>query len=323
MAIVVDGGTPLVSCRGMADIDGGVPIDARTRFDLASVSKWFTAAAVMILVEQGRLALGDPVSRYVNAHVDSVGARPIRVADLLGHTSGLPDYLHRGLRTPLHQMSLRHVLQRLPAWSSRARPGLAHAYSNTNFVLLGMVLEDVCGEPFGRILKALLFEPHGMVATTVAAGPTPGLARGYINLGAGVSDYLASDSLPVDTVGDGGITSTIDDMLRWSAAFWRGQVVSEASLRLMCAPGRLDGGETFDYGLGLQVQTRGRLQWFGHGGSWTNGVAIAGRYPEANADIIILSNEFAAPVERISQQVHDMITEGGAGLAVEARSEFP
>ncbi|MDY7092909.1 MAG: serine hydrolase domain-containing protein [Acidobacteriota bacterium] len=305
LAVVPDGLVAQVECYGLADREAGVEITPETVFDLASASKMFTATGVVLLAEEGRLDLATPVVEVLPQLEHSGVGRPITVRDLLWHTSGLQDYLQDGMYTPPEEASAEFVDQQLPAWMREARPGVSHSYSNTNYFLLSKVLEAAAGCSYSEFLKAHLFAPLGLRDTFVAGGrsESKGIAKGYRNFGYGLPLFELSEELALDTVGDGGVFSSLRDLMAWQSALWKGELVSEASLKLMQTPGHLDSGEAFDYGLGLQVERSddGRV-WCGHGGSWTSSTVLVGRYVKEETNLTLLSNEFMAPVERISQR---------------------
>lgn len=310
LAIATDGQEPVIACAGLASIERAARVSRDTMFELASVSKIFTAAAIMRLAEEGQLSIDAAVSDYLPRCVQQRGVRAISIRDLLAHTSDLKDYLADGMHTPPRQMTPRSVMGRLRAWSDQAHPGLAHVYSNTNYVLLAAIIEKASGRSYTQFLSDELFRPLGMKSTLVTVDATSNsqsAAQGYLNVGAGLPSLQPTEALPISTLGDGGVVSSVDDLLRWQAAFWGGRVVSMETLAQMRSPGRLDSGQTFEYGLGLQIQSVNDATWCGHGGSWINATALVGRYVEAQTTVIVLSNEFLAPVERIAQRTYDAL----------------
>ncbi len=304
LAIVGKTGAPIIECVGLSDIGAGVPITPDTEFELASASKIVTATAVMQLVEQKRLELGSPVSDFISEWEDSSKARPVTIKDLLSHTSGLTDYLEAGMYTPPDRMTAAFVMGHLPEWSLAALPGKQHQYSNTNYFVLARVVEALSRSTFSEFVEENLFRRFDLLSTSVHPGETPAssVATGYRNLGYGLPFVVPNDTMEIDTNGDGGVRSTLNDLIRWQSLFWGCQIVTEQSLVQMRTAGTLDSGKTFEYGIGLQVESRGSGDiWCGHGGSWTNTTTLIGRYLNVGIDVIVLSNEFMAPVERISQ----------------------
>lgn len=308
-------GETTISCVGLSDLERGVPITPQTPFDLASATKTFTACAVLLLVAEGKVALGSPAAELVDGLARPAGDRVITVEDLLGHTSGLTDYLADGVYTPPAEATDAHIRAMLPKWAATARPGKAYEYSNTNYVVLKDLIEAVSGVSFATFLETRIFEPHGLAGTFVAgvAGgetetETEPMARGYQNLGYGLPAFVPTEGPAVDTLGDGGIVSCLEDMLRWNDALWNGDVLPPSLFDRMTTPTRPDGGSQADYGLGLQIEIAadGR-KWLGHGGSWIHSTVLAGRYIDAQATIVVLSNELMAPVERIAQRAIDRV----------------
>jgi len=296
-----DKGSSQYWCSGLSDIDAEKDIDEHTLFDLASVSKTFTAAAVMLLVEESRLALDQPVAALLPFLNVSQNGRELLLRDLLWHTSGLQDYLAAGglTETPLDDA---HVQACLPDWSRQAIAGQCFEYSNTNYYVLAQLVAAVSGMPFETFMRQQVFEPLGMqdCGFITEAHVRERLARGYINYGYGVADWHLAEKAAW-TLGDGGMCVSLADLMMWQRAFWSGSVVSSASLQWMQTPGQLDSGEHTDYGGGLQVETVRDQLWLGHAGSWVGTTTILGYYPTAGVSVVVLSNEQAAPVERISQ----------------------
>ncbi|AKS41131.1 serine hydrolase domain-containing protein [Wenzhouxiangella marina] len=303
LAVLGPDGQSRIECRGLADLETRCPITPETLFDLASASKPFTALATLRLVDAGCLDLDAAIVDYLPALSPNPTARPIRVRDLLQHSSDLPDYLASGLNTPPEERRLTFLHAQLEAWCRNARPGQRHEYANTNYVVLALIIEAVTGKRWAQHLSETLIEPLGL-RNTFAGGPPRGqvLARGIHNFGHGLGRFHSGESIALDTVGDGGVYSSLNDMIRWQAALWRGELLEPGPLAWMLEPGRLDDGERFDYGLGMQIESgKDGCIWQGHGGSWTDSTVMFGRYLPAQISVIILSNEFMAPVERMSQ----------------------
>lgn len=304
LAVVAEGQASHIECHGLADLEAEIEITPDTVFDLASGSKMFTAIGILLLIERAYLELTAPVYEFLPQFEHPEEGRPITVRDLLWHTSGLPDYLESGMHTPLEQMSSEFIGNQLHAWTRRACPGQSHSYSNTNYVVLAKVIEGIAGCSYSAFIESHLIDPLGLRDTFVSGGRRENnrIAKGYRNLGYGLPLFRTSNEVALDTVGDGGVFSSLRDLIEWQSSLWKGQIVNDALLKLMQAPGRLDSGETFDYGLGLQVEHRGGGNvWCGHGGSWTNSTILIGRHLREKTSVIVLSNEFMAPVERISQ----------------------
>ena len=307
MAILGGDLDPITQCRGLADIEAARRIDADTPFELASVTKWFTAAVVMRFVERKDLELDTPLRTLIAELPLQTSGREITVRDLLQHTSGLRDYLEHGRLTSSGELSTKWVMEQLPQWVEGAHPGVEHSYSNTNYVVLARLLEVVSGSRFCDIIENELCSKIGLTKTvcSITRTPPPDRALGYVNLGVGLPDVSRPEAIDINAYGDGGIYSTLNDMIRWSQAFWAGEVVSSTALDLMTRPGETDCGRAFDYGLGVQIQTASNPCWFGHSGSWIDGTALVGRLSDTGRMLVLLSNDVDAPVFRIGQMIFE------------------
>lgn len=313
VAVVPDDGPSKVACIGRADLSADTAIHDRTPFELASASKWFTATLVMKLVEDGELDLDDPIHRWFPAAKHRETSNAVRLIDLLGHTSNLPDYLAEGMHTAPTHRTISHVRDRLPAWWRTTRPRAPFAYSNTNYVVLAEIVSLVAGAPFALVADAQLFSPLRMQDTVWdPTGRTiSNQTRGYQRTTVGIPGFAEVPPAPIDTVGDGGLISTLEDLIRWQRAFWRGEIVTAESIRQMTTPSRpfATGELESGYGLGLQIEASPTDTWIGHAGSWTSATTCLGRYPDRELSVVVLSNEFMGPVERIMQTA----AQGGMG----------
>jgi CubicO group peptidase (beta-lactamase class C family) len=302
-AIAYNGAIAHLECVGLADVQAGEPVGPGTTFDLASVTKTFTAAAVLLLADRGRLDLNDPVGRHLSGFgPPAAGSRAVTVRDLLWHTSGLPDYLAACPPDELPDLTPGWVLDRARGWAAEARPGTRHEYSNTNYALLAEVVAAAAGCPYAAFLRAAVFDPLGL-ADTVVLGEAPRgqRARGYVNVGYGEPRFEPA-GLDLPVVGDGGVFSSVRELVAWQEALYGGRLLGPAGLGAMFAPGRLDDGSEFDYGCGVTVErlSDGRT-WCGHTGGWAGASALAGRYVEDGVSVVVLSNDQHAPVVRIAQ----------------------
>ena len=303
LAIATEGKPPRIETCGFADLESRSPITAETVFDLASVGKMITATVALALVERGDLELTTPLDTVLSEAEAPREGRAITVRDLLQHTAGIPDYLEGGISSDESQLTLAAILTRLPEWTREARPGMVHTYSNTNYVLIAQLIERITGQPFAEFLEAGFFGPLGLRSTATLGGTRKpeSTVKGYQNLGFGLPAIEATENLEIETVGDGGIFSSANDLIEWQSRYWSGEIIAPKSIRSMTTSGTLDSGEPFDYGLGIQVEERAGRRWFGHGGSWTASTTFVGYHEAERTSIIILSNEMMAPVERISQ----------------------
>ena len=208
IAALRDGEVIARECYGLADLEARTPVTPSTNFRLASVTKPFIAAAVTILVERGVLRYDDPISRWLA--IDAITIR-----QLLTHTAGLVDYEDLIPPEQTEQVSDADVLRMLEATRRTLfAPGSQYRYSNSGYVLLGLILERASGRSLEDFLREEIFAKHGMHGTTLGP-PSANRAYGYDRDGAG---WVRRDqSVTSATRGDGGIYSSIDDLARWVA----------------------------------------------------------------------------------------------------------
>jgi CubicO group peptidase (beta-lactamase class C family) len=282
--VVKDGRVVLQKGYGLADVDSAKPVTRATNFRLASLSKQFTATAIMLLAADGKLRYDDPVARWVPDL--PAYARAVTLRQLLHHTGGLPDYEDFVPASQTRQ-TLDAEIPALIAHSDTAyfAPGTRYRYSNTGYVLLALAVEKASGVRFAEFLRRRIFAPLGMAGTLAREndGPTvPHRAYGHA-----VRDGVVrrtDQSNTSATLGDGGIYASVRDLARWDSALDRHRLVSESAQRLAwtasSAPGSVAPFGGAGYGFGWFVdRDRGALRVRHHGESrgFTNGVV---RYPE-------------------------------------------
>lgn len=276
---------------GLADVEGKVAATPATNYRLASLTKQFTATAILLLVKDGKLTLDTP-ARTILPELPAY-ARPITIRHLLTHTSGLWDY---EAFVPDTQQRQVHDIDALTLVSTRAEslyfaPGTSWRYSNTAYALLALIAERVSKERFGDFLRARIFLPLEMKDTYAhEEGRTvvPRRAWGYTVHGDTVTRTDQSNTSAV--LGDGGVYSSIDDLARWHASLWHAPLVGDSLWRETTTPFVLKDGKATEYGFGWFVeQHKGhvRLRHHGETRGFTNWVA---RYPDAGLTIVVLTN---------------------------------
>lgn len=269
---------------GLANREWEVPNSAATRFRLASISKQFTAAAILQLAERGKLDLDAPLKTYfpdVPAAWDKV-----TVLELLNHTSGIPDYLF-GPDYAATQALAATPQQLLARFRDRLLdfpPGTQWAYSNSGYVLLGLLLEQLGGMSYAELLHQDLWAPLGMHDTGYDDGRkvVPHLASGYrLDQGAIVPALLRH---PSTLYAAGGLYSTTGDLLRWDRGLYGGKVLSAASLRKMTTPGLQQSG------LGLLILPLEDHVVYAHGGGVDGVHTMMLHDPQLDLTVIVLAN---------------------------------
>ena len=289
--------------HGWADRSLMKPLALNSRFRLASVSKQFTAAAILRLQDEGKLSVDDPVCKYIQPC--PAAWAPIRLHHLLSHTSGIPDLMARpgwGLRrvtpaTPeeLTVDSMRYGLQ-FP-------PGTKVRYDNAGYNLLGAVVETVTGMGLHDYLQQAFFKPLGMIDTGYDDGQSD-VVMGYANLAAGAPTPQPDANVSI-IYGAGALYSTLDDLLIWERALHRGHVLSARSYSQMIAdhapadtpdergkPRRLWGYGLYEKELGRQVRPEFTDNQIFHTGSWSGFRNLVTYQPDADVTVIVLSNNY-------------------------------
>jgi D-alanyl-D-alanine carboxypeptidase len=285
--------------RTMSTDEKRAPSSALYR--VGSVTKTYVAAAVLKLTDERVVSLDDALSRWVPgvAHTDGVTLR-----HLLGHTSGIFNYTDdpsmQSARTIGSPATPRELVALAEKHEPYFAPGADFRYSNTNYILLGMVLEAATGKPLAAHLRAALLAPAGLAATFLD-GFEPALgerAHAFAADGEDVSDILH----PTRVIGAGAMLATASDLTRWIASFGEGAILSE-STRTAARQTRSMGRAGYGYGLGMIVleaaQTKGLGPAYGHTGEYLMYRTAAFRFPEAKVSFVVLTNEEAANAERI------------------------
>jgi CubicO group peptidase (beta-lactamase class C family) len=279
IAVFEHGKAVLAKGYGSADVESGVPAAADTSYPIASVSKHFTAAAILRLADQGRLSLDDPLSRFFPAARPAIGCLTLR--HLLDHSSGLTR------PGPAPRAAALSVLRR----GGTALPqGQDWDYSNYNFSLLGLVIEQATGTDYARYVRDVLAVPLGLTGTGYCEDGTavPGRGRDYQSGRRAITP--TSYWTEAHFFAAGGLCSTVLDLVRWESALEAGRVVSPAMLRAMRTPTRLPGGLEAGYGFGTRLGfTGGRLK-LGHTGGGQSNKAVLARYAGQDVTVAVLLN---------------------------------
>lgn len=290
VAVIQDGKVVHQKGYGLADLENRTRMGADTAFDLASVSKQFTAMAVMMLVERGKLSYDDPLPKFFPGLPPY--AKGITVRHLLNHTSGLPDVLTPDMHRAGYQPSSRELVsvlaQRKDADFS---PGERFKYNNTGYVLLALIVEKASGRPFPQFMQENIFRPLGMSRTVVWDETRPAVGNRALpyapEAGAFRSLPFGSD---VYIFGAKGVVTTAEDIYKWDQALYTEKLVRAATLREAFVPARLNDGRESYYGFGWNLgQDRG-LNLVRHDGGYLGYRTIVARYPDQKFTVVILSN---------------------------------
>jgi CubicO group peptidase (beta-lactamase class C family) len=250
LAVLVrkEGRTVFARCAGVADLRTARPIDGRTDFRLASVTKQFTAAAVMLLVRDGKLRYEDSLAALLPGFPEY--GRAVTVRHLLNHTSGLPDYedlmppVDPSAPVELTQISDEGVLALLEKQAAgRFPPGTRWSYSNSGYVVLGLIVARTSGRPFPDFLRDRIFRPLGMTDTVAHVRGRDEVARRAYGHTKDAAGWRETDQSPTSaTLGDGGIYSSLDDLAKWDEALRRHTLLSGDEMRPALEPVTVAGG---------------------------------------------------------------------------------
>jgi CubicO group peptidase (beta-lactamase class C family) len=289
VGVAQNGRTVLSRAYGSANLEHDIPNTAATVFEAGSVSKQFTAAAIVLLARQGKLSLEDDVRRYI-PEVPDYGTT-ITLRHLLNHTSGLRDWgsvvqlagWPRGTRIYTHAHALDVISRQR---SLNFTPGAEYSYSNTGYNLLAMIVERVSGMSFAEFSRRELFQPLGMTKTEWRDDFTrtvKGRASAYT-----WDDGAWHLQMPFENIhGNGGLLTTVDDLLRWNQALDSGTI---AGLDTLETRGVLSNGRRIDYALGLGIGDFRGLREVSHSGATAGYRAYLARYPETGVSVALLCN---------------------------------
>lgn len=277
---------------GFADRANKTEFNGHTRLDIGSISKQFTAAAILLLQEDGRLKTSDRVAQLLPEEKLPQAWSEITLRQLLSHTSGIKDYAGAAQERP-RDHTLDQLLALVEDAPLKFKPGEGYDYSNTNYLLLGLVVQKIAGMPYCRFLHQRIFNPLGMHDTQCLeeAGAAAHHAIGYapVESAGGRSPAadvpIAEKTSPSFFFGAGNLLSTGDDLVRWATALHHGRVLSDASYREMTTPVRNG------YGYGLQIGSlRGHVR-LDHSGSVPGFYSELEYFPGTDDTVVILSNQ--------------------------------
>jgi CubicO group peptidase (beta-lactamase class C family) len=304
-SVVVARGDSIVFARGygLADVEHGVRVTPSTAFRLASVTKQFTAAAVLTLAESGRLGLEDRLGDLL-ANVPAY-ARGVSVRHLLGHTSGIPDYEALLGTGDGPQVTDRDVLALLhQAKQLYFPPGTSWRYSNSGYALLALLVERVSGESFARYLRQRVFDPAGMPSAVAhVEGIDTVVSRAYGHSGHAGAWHRTDQNRTSAVLGDGGVYASAEELAHWSAALAHNAVLSASSFQAATTPVVLASGDPTAYGFGWFLDSYLGQRRQRHEGDSIGFRTAIQRYPDLGLTVVVLVNRGAAPIDALSDGV--------------------
>jgi CubicO group peptidase (beta-lactamase class C family) len=314
LGIVRDNHLVLHRSAGMASLELGVPVGPDTTFRIASVSKQFTCAAILLLAAEGRLSIDDDVREHIPALPD-LGHR-ITLSHLMHNTSGIRDMLEimrcggADLSQPCTPQDLLDGVCRQRALNFA--PGTRYLYSNSNFMLLGRIVEQVSGEALRAFLDRRIFAPLGMAATRhvpSTSEPVPGLASGYLAAPGG-GWQRAMHGFPLH--GEGGLVSSVPDLALWHANFASPRVGGGKLAEALTTQTPFANGQPNAYARGLGVRCYRGQRIVEHGGLWPGFKTAFLRLPDYAAAVICITNNATVDPHALAQAAVDVMLDGDA-----------
>jgi CubicO group peptidase (beta-lactamase class C family) len=294
---------------GRADLDRRTPITPQSAFRLASVSKQFTAMAIMILADRGQLEFDDRLVDQI-PELERFGD-DITLRHLLTHLGGLPDYYDAlTAETGDSMPTTEQAMEFLVDWGEKLFPaGERYEYSNPGYEMLALVVERISGQTFGEYLRDNIFGPLGMENTVVferADVEIHNRAFGYSR--SGNSFVLNDDDVLNLIIGSGGIYSTVEDLFLWDQALYTEELVPRSILEEAWSPAALNSGDLYPYGFGWSLEPYRSLgRRVSHGGGWVGFSTYYDCYPERRFSVILLSNLDEFEGEAYAHRIEDIV----------------
>jgi uncharacterized protein (TIGR03435 family) len=299
---------------GLANVELNVPVKPETLFQSGSVGKQFVSAAVMMLVEEGKVGLDDSIIKYFPDAPESW--KPILVKNLLSHTSGLSEYETLDRRGPKGPFYLRldftedELVEKVEALPIEFAPGERWDYRNTNYLLLGILIHKVAGKPYADYLQEKIFQPWYMTSTRLISESDiiPNRASGYRL----VARQLRNQewvSPTFNSTGDGTLYFNVLDLARWDEALQGTSLLKQSSLDRIWTVFPLNSGEPnrADYGFAWSISKVNGHKLIQHGGAWQGFTCVIQRYVDDNLTIVVLTNLAGANPPRFAVKIAGLI----------------
>jgi CubicO group peptidase (beta-lactamase class C family) len=299
---------------GLADIELNVPVKAETVFQSGSVGKQFAAAAIMMLVEEGKIGLDDSITKYFPNAPQSW--QPIRVKNLLSHTSGLSEYESNDRTGPAGPFYLRmdytedEMVNKIEALPIEFKPGDKWDYRNTNYVLLGVIIHKVTGTFYADYLQQRVFGPLGMSSTRLISESDiiPNRSSGY-ELKGGKIQNQGWVSPTFNSTADGALYFNVLDLAKWDAALYGTKILKQSSLDKSWTVFLLNDGKpnSANYGFAWEINSVNGHKQIDHGGAWQGFRCHFLRYPDDGISVAVLTNSDSARPEQFAHVIAGIV----------------
>jgi CubicO group peptidase (beta-lactamase class C family) len=306
LLVVRDGKIVRAQGYGFSNLELKVPVRPETIFQSGSMGKQFTAMAVLMLAEQGKLSLDDPLTKFFP---DAPPAwKQVKVKNLLSHTGGFGDYPeHFDFRRDASEDELLKIVEKIPL---AYPPGTKWAYSNLGYLTLGILIHKVSGQFYGDLLHERIFEPLGMTSTRIIseADIIPNRAAGY-RIVKGELKNQKWVSPVLNTTADGSLYFNILDLAKWDAALREKKLISQASYNLMWTPFKLTNGKpnADGYGFGWFIHEMNGHHLIEHDGAWQGFNTNISRYVDDQLTIVLLTNLDGAHPDQLSHHIAGLL----------------
>lgn len=308
VAVMKSGQIQYAQAYGMADVALGVPLTTQTTFSIASSTKPFTALAILLLEQDGKLTLEDDVRRYVPEMPDF--GQPITVRMLLNHTSGLRElgnlFILAGWRNTDVQLKEDVIAMIKRQRALNHPPGAEFAYNSTGYTFLALIVERISGVSFRRFVVDRIFNPLGMTNSEVRERVSQVIARRATGYWGHNPAELRTGQPANSFAGPNGVVTSVEDLAKWDANFYDPRVGTQAMLNKMSVPGRLADGSEFGYGLGFFIGTHRGLRMISHAGSDLGYKSEFIRFPSERLTVTVLCNAFDIAPTPLALQVADL-----------------
>jgi CubicO group peptidase (beta-lactamase class C family) len=294
---------------GVKQIGQRSRIDPYTNFRLASVTKQFTAASILLLQQAGKLSLNDPVVKYL-PNIPTY-ARSIRIGHLLNHSSGLPDYedlIPEAQTEQVHDADCLQLIRK--ADSLYFVPGDAYRYSNTGYALLALIVEKISGRSFATFLDSAIFKPLNMRSTVayekgISKVKNRAMGHSLINGNWELTDQSNSSAV----LGDGGIYSNVNDLAKWIAALWNYRLLPKSIQQQAWSSTLFNNRQVNDYGFGWHVEKYSKGTHPYHSGSSIGFRNYLNLFPEEKIMVVVLTNRNSADPKTICKKISALFVE--------------
>lgn len=296
----------LLKGYGISDLENGIEASGSGVYRIGSITKMFTAAGIMLLLEDGSVSLEDPLSKYIPEYPKPTGDK-VTIKHLLNHTSGIYSFTDRPdrIQTMRTDLTSDEVLAQFQDEPVHFEPGESFRYCNSGYVLLGLILEAASEQKFGQFLNERIFEPLKLVATYLDSNVKiiPNRVRGYSKWGESIVN--ANYTSMTQPFAAGAMASTAGDLIKWQRALVNDQLLDPKSYQLMTTRGEQNDGKSIPYGFGCFVSPANGKKpaqiW--HGGGIPGFISELVYFPESDLTVVVLTNAMTSQANRMSREI--------------------